>query len=348
MSFEQEHNSVWYSFVPKQDALLSLTIIPDIVEDDYDFMLFECTNDHCCGQIASHELSPIRANISRPNLLLQGKTGLSNDGNAAFVHEGKGNNFSKLVSVKAGHKYFLVLDLVYGGDGGHRVNLSFKNFQISPPKRSNLQVTFKDAETQNLIDAKLLVLRNAKFGIKDTLINRRVSSLSIPLDSLGNYELVAGDSNFLIEKQSFTLLDNDTLIVIQFELQNASAGKSFDLKNVYFSGGSAVILANSATALRSLYGIMKSNPNLVIEIRGHVNLPNGTYRRNTEEYYNQLSIDRAKAVYDYLVKRGISKTRLSYQGYGYAQMVFPDATTEAEMQKNRRVEIVVIGNVEKR
>jgi outer membrane protein OmpA-like peptidoglycan-associated protein len=55
-------------------------------------------------------------------------------------------------------------------------------------------------------------------------------------------------------------------------------------------------------------------------------------------------VARAKAVYDFLVSKGIAAERLSYKGFGFTRpKIFPEET-EADRVQNRRVEIRVVGN----
>ena len=56
----------------------------------------------------------------------------------------------------------------------------------------------------------------------------------------------------------------------------------------------------------------------------------------------QLSMDRARMVYDYLRSQGIPEHRLTYNGYGNWEMRFPHATTQQQQALNRRVEIRVL------
>ena len=346
--FEKEHFTVWYSFIAAEDAIFTLDIIPDLLEDDYDFILFECPEINCCEAIANKSLKPVRTNISRSKIDQQGKTGLSKDASQEFVHEGKGNNYSASLRIKKNRKYILLLDNVYGGNGGHEINLFFEPIKVKNEKTINtsamLSLTVVDGANQSMIDANLVLIHFDADYKPDTILRQTNSSVFLPLQRGSYYEVLIHKDEYLGEKISFKVSEEDTLISQQIELQNVSVGSKFELKNVYFIGGTAKFEANSQNALRKLYYILKNNPTIDVEIEGHVNLPYGTYKKKSEEYYNQLSIDRAKAVYDYLVQRGISSARLNYQGYGYAQMIFPEANTSEQMQKNRRVEVKIVGN----
>ncbi len=125
--FEQEHHTVWYTFVATCDGTLTFDIIPESVDDDYDFMLFSYDNaKNFCNRIASKEVSPLRTNISRNNKKLKSKTGLSMDAIDEFVHSGPGNAYSKYVEVKNGQRFYLLLDNVYDKGKGHTIVLHYK------------------------------------------------------------------------------------------------------------------------------------------------------------------------------------------------------------------------------
>ena len=75
--------------------------------------------------------------------------------------------------------------------------------------------------------------------------------------------------------------------------------------------------------------------NVNIEVAGH------TDSRGSDAYNMNLSQQRAEAVRNYLVSKGIAADRLSARGYGESQPVADNATDEGRF-KNRRVELVRI------
>ena len=102
------------------------------------------------------------------------------------------------------------------------------------------------------------------------------------------------------------------------------------------------MMPESIPVLKELLQTMQQNPTLVIEIQGHIcceigpqeGLDNETGTRN-------LSVNRARVVYEYLIRNGISPQRLSYRGLGHRFPLFPDDTDEHKLL-NRRVEIKII------
>ena len=77
------------------------------------------------------------------------------------------------------------------------------------------------------------------------------------------------------------------------------------------------------------------NATLKISVEGHTdNVGNATLNRI-------LSENRAKAVMNYLVTKGINTTRLTSKGWGQTKPI-ADNSTEEGKAKNRRVELVKI------
>lgn len=107
------------------------------------------------------------------------------------------------------------------------------------------------------------------------------------------------------------------------------------LNNIFFEVGSAKLLARSDGELGKLKELMDSNPELRIKIIGH------TDNVGSESDNKSLSENRARAVYDSLMNKGISMSRLAYEGRGEAEPV-ADNDTEAGRQKNRRTEFIIL------
>jgi outer membrane protein OmpA-like peptidoglycan-associated protein len=80
---------------------------------------------------------------------------------------------------------------------------------------------------------------------------------------------------------------------------------------------------------------MTKNTTTQIEIGGH------TDSEGSETHNNQLSQNRAKAVYDYLISNGVKAERLTYKGYGETMPISSNDTPEGRAN-NRRTEFKVI------
>lgn len=116
---------------------------------------------------------------------------------------------------------------------------------------------------------------------------------------------------------------------------NAEIGDRFRLNQIYFEFNSSELLTISYIQLDSLCNILSEKQSLRIEIRGH------TDNIGSEGYNKKLSVDRAASVYNYLLDKGIPKTRMKYRGFG-PNVPVADNSTEEGRELNRRVEIFIV------
>lgn len=117
----------------------------------------------------------------------------------------------------------------------------------------------------------------------------------------------------------------------------AAVGEKLKIENLNFQINTYVVVPESKAKMYELLLVMKSNPNLKIEIQGHLCcMPNDRL---------DLSTQRAKAVKNFLVSNGINENRITYKGLGSTQPVFPlPEKDEAQRAANRRVEILIVAN----
>ena len=114
-----------------------------------------------------------------------------------------------------------------------------------------------------------------------------------------------------------------------------SVGSTFVLKEIFFEFDKSTLLQQSFFELMKLMALLDSYPNMCIQISGH------TDAKGSDAYNQRLSENRAKAVVDYLVSKGVDVKRLQYKGYGKS-MPLDTNDTEEGRAKNRRVEFKII------
>ena len=98
----------------------------------------------------------------------------------------------------------------------------------------------------------------------------------------------------------------------------------------------AVIVESSYLDLRRIKNFLNANPSINVEIMGHVN-----GLGNKKKVYKNLSKERARSIYNYLIEEGIGEGRLTYAGYGADQLIYSDPQNDNEARINRRVEVKV-------
>jgi outer membrane protein OmpA-like peptidoglycan-associated protein len=126
------------------------------------------------------------------------------------------------------------------------------------------------------------------------------------------------------------------------DINELSKGESMAIEGLSFIPGRHIILESAVPVLQKLLKTMKDSPKLKIEIQGHVCCTEGTDGIDLDTHERNLSEARAKAIYDYLASKGISKSRLSYKGFGRSKPKEPIEDTPEKEQANRRVEIMVL------
>lgn len=120
----------------------------------------------------------------------------------------------------------------------------------------------------------------------------------------------------------------------ELQAQQTERGLILTLSDVLFDTDRAVLNAGAEPALERLAQFMSEYPDRRILIEGH------TDSTGSEEYNRMLSAERADAVRDALLERGVAADRIETRGLGEAYPVAPNETS-AGRQLNRRVEIVI-------
>lgn len=115
-------------------------------------------------------------------------------------------------------------------------------------------------------------------------------------------------------------------------------GLVVNMGDVLFDTGKADLRPGAREALAKLSGIVLNYPSLQLTIEGH------TDSTGSDEFNQKLSEKRADGVRDYLVGQGLTADSVTAKGYGKLMPVADNATS-AGRQKNRRVEIIVAGEV---
>ena len=118
------------------------------------------------------------------------------------------------------------------------------------------------------------------------------------------------------------------------------------IQNIYYDFNDSRLTSQAKTTIdNSIYKILKSYPNIIVEISSH------TDSIGSDKSNNKLSLDRAQSVVNYLIDKGIEKERLTARGYGRNIPIAPNSNPDGSdnpdgRQKNRRTEFKIIGLTE--
>lgn len=343
--FEREHNTVWYKIKVPYKTTLEFDIIPLNENDDFDFLLFEYTGPAFCDKMKKKEVLPVRTNISRNNTHIGGRTGLSKEATEEFVPSGPGSPYSAALEVEKGAVYYLVIDNPFRANKGHTVHI---HYGPRPKRRQRTQgdgqVTKTTVETApmtiNVVDeatGEPIYARLHITGGRNNIDIASSKSYTFDAEMYRTYSIECDKSGYMFGTIKETALRKDSVQVL-VKMRKIETGAKVTLPNIKFVANKADFLPTSNSSLERLLKFMQDNPDVTIEIGGHVN---GTKGRNSKKY-KALSAQRAKAVYTWLWENGIDRSRMKFKGYGNAHMVYPDPVNEKQAENNRRVEIRIL------
>ena len=118
--------------------------------------------------------------------------------------------------------------------------------------------------------------------------------------------------------------------------ESIPVGFDIVMHNVKFASGKTTFPNPSSNVdIQNLIMALNEQPDLKIEIGGYTD-NSGSYAKNV-----QISGQRAKFVYDYLLKSGVDNSRISYKGYGPNKPLYSNRY-KSTRAGNRRIEVKVI------
>jgi len=228
-----------------------------------------------------------------------------------------------------------------GGKGRQDI-YSFRLYKEAQPL---LTTYFKgvvyDADTRQKLEARFELIDLSVPAIVARASSDPVTGgflLVLPAEK--NYALNVSKDGYLFYSGQFFLTGPNTRsepFIKDVPLSPIRPGETVVLKNVFFDTDQYILKPESLAELERLLLLLEKNPNLKIEISGH------TDNQGTADHNLELSRNRAGAVFEFLVSRGIDKDRLAYAGFGFMQPVDVN-TTEQGRANNRRTEFKVLGN----
>ena len=225
-----------------------------------------------------------------------------------------------------------------GGYGG----LDLYSFELDDQLRPN-PVTYikgrvRDAFSGEPLSARIeMIDLNTKQLLTATTSDPQTGSYLACVHTGGNILLNVSHPDYPFYSENFQIEKSYTELspyLKDISLQPTDVGTVVTLKNVFFDFDRSELKPESFVELNKLADYLMKNA-IRIEIGGH------TDDQGSEEYNDRLSENRAKAVYDYLIQKGIPAERLQYKGYGM-RLPVADNSTEEGRAANRRTEFKIV------
>jgi outer membrane protein OmpA-like peptidoglycan-associated protein len=131
-------------------------------------------------------------------------------------------------------------------------------------------------------------------------------------------------------------------LLLQFntilETRDTARGLIVNMSDVLFDTAQFSLRPVAREKLAKVAGIISGHAGLRLDVEGHTDSVGG------DDYNQKLSEQRGEAVRDYLTQQGVQTTSVSSRGFGKTQPVASNDTA-AGRQQNRRVELVVSGEI---
>ncbi|HNP99222.1 MAG TPA: OmpA family protein, partial [Bacteroidia bacterium] len=225
---------------------------------------------------------------------------------------------------------------INNGAGGYDIY----SFDLYPDVRPN-KVYFQRGDMNGPRNEEIV---KASIEIKDAS-TKQITKIDV--DSVtGEYAFVVNfDHDLLLsvkkegyafESQYISTRDtiNEEPVKRDIELKKLEVGGQYTINDILFNTNSTDLNDTIKTVLDEFSDYMKLNPKLRVSLHGHTDNIGNPNDNMT------LSENRAKAVFDYLVSRGIDKARMTYKGFGETKPIASNAT-ESGKARNRRTVFVV-------
>ncbi len=330
----QEKNSVWLSYIASFDGEFNFLV--DGGQNKLTCAVFNTSSNSASSDVISGKAEILR-------VLVETQPG------AVGLTKGEELNVSnRLYPVKLvkGQEVLIYL----GTDNLSLREVSMKIWQESDARKEKdaiLESKVIDMREDDFLNMLHIKVRDAESGLP------LVASVNINgMKSISNY-YSASDLFFDVEKskkievkcdakgyffffKEFQVNDDvDNEIVVL--LEPLSEGKKLGLPEIQFEIGTSNPTGNAIQLMDRLAEFLLTNPNVRIEIQGHVNETG-----ENSMAAKKISEARAKRVYQYLIEKGVDKYRLEYKGLGNTEMIYPMPKNHFEEQANRRVEIKIL------
>ncbi|PKL79323.1 MAG: OmpA family protein [Ignavibacteriae bacterium HGW-Ignavibacteriae-4] len=181
------------------------------------------------------------------------------------------------------------------------------------------------------------------FGLKDdknygnATSNPETGEYKIILPRGVNYGFKSSAKGFISVSENLDLTELKEYKEIEKNLYlvPVEIGQTIRLNNIFFDTGLAILREESENELENLKKLLSDNSKMTIEVSGH------TDNVGNDANNMKLSSDRAQAVVQWLLDKGINTSRLTSKGYGETKPIGSNSTEEGK-QLNRRVEFTII------
>ncbi len=211
---------------------------------------------------------------------------------------------------------------------------------LNKSENTILRGTVKREVNQAPQEGVKVTLRDEKSGKEKTVVTGPDGGYEFEVDPNRNYALRAEGDELATNEQAINKNKKNKRKVVESDLSMYGTGDVFTLDNIYYDLDKFFIRPEAARELDKVVALMKKYPTMMIELRSF------TDSRASDTYNLRLSERRARAAFDYIVRKGITPSRIEARGYGESELVNDCSNgvdcAESDHRLNRRTEFKIL------
>lgn len=374
--FYEHHDqfSYWYHLSVTEDRTITCKVEPINENDSYALYIYKHKKEDFCNQVFFGKEKPMKSsNFIKNTKDQESQLELSN---VSFnVKKGEVYYFCVLNTSPSNCGHFLHLM-----EGEDSLNVQAIHFPCTEEEEEKTVPVVEKEEPAAILTtssqkAKQLdtILVRTK---ADSKVNRNVvADLTITEELTGNKIAITSINEFsykiAIEKGTsynveclatgYKSFDHSIVIseyvnpdsnTFDIYVKPLKVGDNFVMNNIYFYPNTYALRKGSEKELNYLLNYLLNNPEVKIELQGHTNgsnrcKKNKAYKNKGPEWNfsgtaKKLSQLRSDAIKKYLVDKGVLKQNIVTKGYGGERMIVPNPKSVEAIEKNIRVEVVIL------
>ena len=334
---EFEHNAVWYKFKVPYNGQLDIAVTQTNLADDYDMLVYKYTDVYFSNHVQCNKVLPVAINMSsvdtsllskpkKPTVAVEktgdakadakakqeanklarqeaernaamGTIGMYHDAEDILLTKESTKRHIRSINVRKDEVYYILLDKVNPGGGGHTIKVSIHVDAFEAP------VVFFDPKIKKNVDVNLTILEK-NTNNRVVVQNEKFRGGRVKFVPGFNYTMYAKKEGYFSIFLEFNAdrFKQDT--AMRTRMNRAERGTQYPITDIYFENETQ-LMKESDSVLMNYVQMFKNHPDVTFMIKGQIR----TYGVDPE--HDQLvSLERAKSVKEFFVKNGIPEENM--------------------------------------
>lgn len=217
-------------------------------------------------------------------------------------------------------------------------NFDVYRFDIQQQEQQLNVLVVENNSKVKLPNANVIITDEFGNKIKETKTDNN-GEIKLTIEPLTSYTITTNKEGYEPNINSVIASTENNFVAETINMNQKKAeiiNDAIVMENIFFDFNKTSIKEESQLSLNKIVAVLNEIPDMTIVINAH------TDNKGSDKYNLFLSEKRAKSTYEYLISKGIDKSRLSYNGYGESRPLHKcQVCTEIQDSENRRVEFLI-------